>query len=169
MNIHFHTRPRCNRFAGTTLIECLVYLVVFSILLGLATASFFFCWDHTRAVFLATHDIESALRAGDVWREDVRAATGPISIQNDRASQTILIPEGKKQVLYHFTSGGLWRQSLPGAASQLLLPSVKSSQMQSDPRGPVAAWRWDLELAQKRRETHLPLIFSFEAVSPNSP
>ena len=169
MNLHPATRFRHSRFAGISLIECLVYIAVFALILGLATASFFFCWDHTRAVILATSDIESALRVGDRWRADVRAATGVISIETTPSAQTVVIPEGQKRVQYRFASDGLWRQSSPESASELLLSKVKNSNMQADPRGPVAAWRWDLELAQRRRETHLPLIFTFEAVSPNPP
>lgn len=169
MKLHSQPHAERFRFAGVTLIECLVYIVVFGILLGLGTASFFFCWNHTRAVIYATNDIESALRAGEGWRADVRAATGTISIETTSAGQVATIPEGGKQVLYRFAAGEVWRQTLPGTVSQLLLPKVESSQMASDSRGHVAAWRWDLELVERRRETHLPLLFTFEAVSPNPP
>ena len=157
------------RLSGITLIECVVYFAVFSILLGLGTAAFFFCWDHTKAVAYATSDIESALRAGEHWRADVRAATGPISVETATWGQTVTIPEGEKQIVYHFAAGELRRQTAPENVSQLLLSKVKSSQMQSDPRGHVAAWRWELELTDRRRETRLPLLFTFEAVAPNSP
>ena len=35
--------------------------------------------------------------------------------------------------------------------------------MKPDARGEVRAWRWELELAPRRKETHLPLLFTFEA------
>jgi len=51
----------------------------------------------------------------------------------------------------------------------LLLSKVNSSQMQSDPRGLVAAWRWELQLNERRRETRLPLVFTVEAVPKTNP
>jgi hypothetical protein len=33
----------------------------------------------------------------------------------------------------------------------------------------VTAWRWEVELTPRRKETHLPLLFTFEAaVKPTS-
>jgi hypothetical protein len=155
--------------AGITLIECLVYLAVFGILLGLGTAALFLCWDQTKAVAYATNDIESALRAGEHWRADVRAATGTISVETTGAGQIVTIPEGGKEICYRLAAGKLWRQTSPQVVSQLLLPNIKSSQMQSDPRGQVAAWRWELQLTERRHETHLPLVFTFEAVTHTTP
>lgn len=151
------------------MIECLVYIAVFGILLGLGTGAFFFCWDHTRAVLYATNDIESALRAGERWRADVRAATGEISVKTTSTGQIVTIPEGTKEIFYRFASGELRRQVASENVSQLMLPKVKASDMRSDPRGNVAAWRWDLELAERRQETHLPLLFTFEAVAKTTP
>ena len=167
MNLTIH--PERARLAGITLIECLVYVAVFSILLGLGTAAFFFCWDHTKAVAYATSDIESALRAGEHWRADIRAATGTISVETTTTGQFVNIPEGGTDVCYRLAAGELWRQASPQAGSQLLLATIKSSKMQPDRRGQVTAWRWELELTERRHETHLPLVFTFESVSPNPP
>jgi hypothetical protein len=35
--------------------------------------------------------------------------------------------------------------------------------MKTEARGSVTAWRWELELTERRKETHLPLRFTFEA------
>lgn len=155
--------------AGITLIECLVYIAVFSILLGLGTAALFLCWDQTKAVAYATNDIESALRAGEHWRADVRAATGTITVESAPSGQVVTIPEGGKEISYRLSAGELWRQTSLQSVSQLLLSKVNSSQMQADPRGQVVAWRWELQLGERRRETHLPLVFTFEAVPPKKP
>ena len=50
--------------------------------------------------------------------------------------------------------------------SRLLLPKVKTSRMETDIRGDVTGWRWELELVQHRKEMTLPLRFTFEAVQP---
>jgi hypothetical protein len=157
------------RTRGISLIECLVYLVVFAILMNIGGAAFYFCWDHSKALIYATDDVESALRAGEDWRADVRLAAGRITVETNAAGEVIRIPENGKEILYRFASGEVRRQVASESFSQLLLAKVKASQMQSDARGDVAAWRWELELTQRRRETQMPLLFTFEAVAKNTP
>jgi hypothetical protein len=155
--------PFARREAGVLLIECLVYMAVFGILLGIGTASFYFCWDHSKALIFATDDISSALRVGERWRADVRAATGKISVETTAAGEVVKIPEGGQEIIYRFNSDEVRREMAPANVSQLLLSKVKTSQMQPDARGDVATWRWELELAQHRREINLPMLFTFEA------
>jgi hypothetical protein len=151
------------RCAAILLVECLVYIAVFAILLGVGMGAFYFCWDHSKALIYATDDIAAALRAGERWRADVRGATGKISVETTTAGEVVKIPEEGKEILYRFDSGEVRRQMSSSEFSQLLLPKVKTSQMKLDARGGVTAWRWELELAQRRKETHLPLLFTFEA------
>jgi hypothetical protein len=154
---------RARRQAGIMLVECLAYIAVFAIPLGGATTVFYYCWDHTQAVIYATDDISSALRAGERWRADVRNATGTISVATTATGEDVKIPEGEKEILYHFDSGEMHRQVSSTEFSELLLPKVKMSQMKLDARGEVRAWRWELELNPRHKETNLPLRFTFEA------
>jgi hypothetical protein len=154
---------RKHRLAGIMLLECVVYIAVFAILLGGATTVFYFCWDHTQAVIYATDDIASALRAGERWRADVRGATGIISTEETATGEVVKIPEGEKEIIYRFDSGEVRRQMSSSKFSELLLPKVKASQMKPDARGEVRSWRWELKLAQRRKEANLPLLFTFEA------
>jgi hypothetical protein len=101
------------------------------------------------------------LRAGERWRADVRGATGKISVETTASGEVVKIPEGEKEIFYRFNSGELRRQI--GGVNFLLLPKVKSSEMKMETRGDVTAWQWELELVQRRKETHLPLLFTFEA------
>jgi hypothetical protein len=149
--------------SGTLLIECLVYIAVFAILLGGATTVFYFCWDHSQSVIYATDDIASALRAGKRWRADVRGATGTISTEATATGEVVKIPEGEKEIIYRFDSGEVRRQMSSSEFPELLLPKVKTSQMKPDVRGEVRAWRWELELTERHKETLLPLLFTFEA------
>ena len=157
------TPSKSRRCSGILLVECMVYLVVFVILVGGATAVFYFCWDHSAAVIYATDDISTALNAGERWRADVRSATGKITVESNSTGQVVRIPEGERQVLYRFNAAEIRRQDSPEKPFQLLLSRVKASQMETEMRGGVTAWRWELELAQHRKETHLPLLFTFEA------
>lgn len=151
------------RQSGILLVECLVYLAVFSLLTAIGTATFYFCWDHSRAVIITANEIESALRTGERWRADMRSATGKISIETTAIGETVRIPEAGREIIYRFEAGEVRREILPPGNTQLLLPKVKSSEMKTERRGSVTAWRWEVELTPRRKEAHLPLRFTFEA------
>ena len=93
---------KSHRTAGILLMECLVYLSVFTILTAIGMAAFYFCWDHTRALIGATNEITVALHAGEGWRADVRAATGKISVETTAAGEVVRIPEREREVVYRF-------------------------------------------------------------------
>lgn len=156
------------RGSGMLLVECLVYIAVFTILLGIGTAAFYFCWDHTRAVVSTANDVESALRVGEGWRADVRAATGAITVESTAAGETVRIPAGTRDIVYRFAAGELRREVSPQNDSRLLLKKVKVSEMKAELRVGVTAWRWELELTSQQRETRFPLLFTFEAVPSKS-
>ena len=104
------TISRARGALGMMLLECLVYISVFAILLGGATAVFYFCWDHSDALIYTSNDIASSLHAGERWRADVRAATGKITIETNAAGEVARIPEGARTIFYHFESGEVRRQ-----------------------------------------------------------
>jgi hypothetical protein len=154
------SKARCQ--AGIMLIQCLVYLVVFTILTGVGMGAFYLCWNNSRAVICATDDIGSALHAGERWRADVRQATGVISVATSAAGERVQIP-GPVNIVYHFEAGEVRREFPASNKSELLLSKVKTSRMTLDAREGVTAWRWELELVVRRPETQLPLLFTFEA------
>lgn len=161
--------PRVGASAGYLLIECLVYFGVFAILLGIGYGAFYVCWDYSKALHYATDDITAALHAGERWRADIRNATGKITVETTAAGERLRIPCGTNEVLYRFNAGEIHRQVASSDFSELLLPTVKASQMVRDARGPVSAWRWELELKSRRKEARLPLLFTFEAAAKPMP
>ena len=160
--------PAVRRQSGVTLIECLVYISVFTILLGIGTASFYMCWDHTRATVFTADEIESALRAGECWRADVRAATGKISVESTAAGETVRIPETGGEILYRFADGELRRENPAKNNSRLLLAKVKTSDMKTAARENVMAWQWEVELVPPNKAGRFPLLFTFEAAQTKS-
>lgn len=154
--------PRAHT-SGMFLLECLMYIALFAVVLGGATTAFYFCLGHSEALIGTTDQIASVLRTGERWRADVRAATGKITIQTNATGEVVQIPQGSRMVSYRFEAGGIHRQFSATAQPLLLLSNVKTSQMELDERGGVRAWRWELEVAPLRKETHLPLRFTFEA------
>ena len=161
--------PRVGASAGYLLIECLVYIGVFAILLGIGYGAFYVCWDYSKALHYATDDITTALHAGERWRADIRNATGKITVETTAEGGNLRIPCGTNEVLYRFNAGEIRRQVASSDFSELLLPTVKASQMVMDTRRPVRAWRWELELKSRRKEARLPLWFTFEAAAKPAP
>jgi hypothetical protein len=151
------------RTAGVLLLECITYFAVFTILTGVGLAGFYLCWNDSKAVVYATDDIGAAMRAGEHWRADVRQASGPITVEDSATGELMRIPAAGKQIVYRFEAGELRREVSAGQNPQLLLATVKTSQMSEESRNGVTAWRWELDLVVRRPETHLPLLFTFEA------
>ncbi len=155
--------------AGYLLIECLVYMSVIVVILGLGLGAFYLCWDRSKALYYATDDINGALHAGERWRADIRSATGKIAFEATAEGERLRIPHGAGEIIYDFNAGEVRRQIAASDFSELLLPKVKSSQMITEARGPVAAWRWEVELTPHRKETRLPMVFTFEAAAKPMP
>jgi hypothetical protein len=161
----YHARAR----AGYLLIECLVYLSVIVVILGLGLGAFYVCWDYSKALHYATDDINAALHAGERWRADIRNATGKITVEPTAEGERLRIPHGANEIIYNFNAGEVRRQIASSGFSELLLPKVKASQMMTETHGPVSAWRWEVELTLRRKETRLPLLFTFEAAAKPTP
>jgi Tfp pilus assembly protein FimT len=162
MKLHLHHSSARAR-SGISLIECMVYVAVLTILTAIALGVFYVCWNGFRAVISTTDDVSAALRAGERWRADVRGASGTISIENSTSGQIVKIPEKENQIVYSFGSGEMRRQVGPKGLSQLVLPKVKSSEIKSDTRAGITAWQWELELPERPRGPHVPMLFTFEA------
>ena len=158
------TLATSRQIAGILLIECIVYIAIFALLTSIGLAAFYLCWDHSKALIYATEDISATLRSGERWRTDVRNAVGKISLEPTATGQVVQVPEKDKAIIYRFEAGTVHREIPAQHISELLLARVTKSQMLTESRNGIAAWRWELELGSRRSETQLPLLFTFEAV-----
>lgn len=151
---------------GIMLIDCLVYMALFVVVTGVAFSFFYTCWDGSFALRRNAEDIADTLRAGEIWRSDVRNATGPLRVENAPDAWILHIPEKSGEVVYKFSGGSLSR----GTGNQnwrQVLPRVKTSRMEPERRQQITAWRWDVELmAIKKKTLQTHPLFTFEAV-PN--
>src|SRR3954463_10095989 len=101
MNVKVSNSKR-RSLRGILLVECLVYLSVLVILLGIGTAVFYMMWDNATALRSRADEISAALRAGEAWRADVRDATGMIEARNTTNGVLLRIPRGKNEIVYRF-------------------------------------------------------------------
>ncbi|HZV37035.1 MAG TPA: hypothetical protein VFB72_20835, partial [Verrucomicrobiae bacterium] len=63
-----------NHRRGIMLVDCLVYIAVFFVILGVAFKMFYICWDSAKAFRRNTDQIAATLKTGERWRDDVRRA-----------------------------------------------------------------------------------------------
>jgi len=148
---------------GIMLVDCLVYISLVTVILGIGTLAFFKCWDANNALRRNADDLVRALHAGEQWRADIRLATGPIRQDQTGDMERLRIPVAHGEIVYSISQGELRRHALSGPDT-LLLSDVVQSRMRPDPRQHVTAWRWDVELSRTRRATVVRPLFTFEAV-----
>lgn len=155
--------PRRNRSQGITLIECLVYIGVLSVVFSMGLAAYHRYVDHTVALRRNSTDITQALAAGELWRADLRAATQPPRF--DAPDQTLRITQAKAEIAYKFSDHQICRRTGTEAPWTIILPRVQQSEMTRDPRAQVTAWRWELELETYRPQATVRPLFTFIAAT----
>ena len=160
-----HASNQASRKRGLSLVECLVYISMSLVVLGIASSVFYRCWDNSKHLRRNAGDVVQALHAGELWRADIRSATGPMESTHGEAAAQLRIPRTNGAVVYTFANGELHRQSADGVSDQVLLTRVKSSRMQPDARRQVTAWRWELELQPVQKKPQMLPLFTFESVS----
>ena len=92
---------------GTSLIELLVYMALFVVVVGFATAAFFDCWSSTKILHRDADDIARALDIGERWRADVRGATGVVQsiVVNGSRNNCAFPPRRRRGSTYIFANG----------------------------------------------------------------
>lgn len=152
--------------SGFTLLECMVYVGVLFVIFSLAIAAFIRTSDNSRHLTENSAAILRALRAGEQWRADVRAATAAPRSEEIAQGTRLHLPLTGGEVTYFFNTNSVWRAGAVPAATNLVLAGVKSSRMMGERRRGVTAWRWELELAAPQKTARVKPLFTFQAVAP---
>lgn len=153
---------------GIMLLECLVYLSVVMLLVGLAMAAFYAGWDSHRHLQKACHDIEQVLRAGNHWRAEVRSSVGPPRLENDDAGQRMVLALPSGTVEYRFATNGVFRRDGGRTNWTRWMGSLAATSLVPESRERVMTWRWELELARRGRDKKIVPLFTFLAVQPRN-
>jgi hypothetical protein len=156
------------RQAGILLGECLVYISVWSVLLGLSFAAYYRVLDNTTRLRRSAADITRVLQAGERWREDVRQANGPLKLVGieGTSDHAFHIPQLSGEVVYYFTGTNVLRRADAAAPWNEALARVKASRVSKDTREQVVAWRLEVELDAGKKKTSVRPLFTFQAVAP---
>jgi hypothetical protein len=150
------------------LIDCLSYIGILALILGMAFLAFYRATDHSRDLARNAADITRTLNAGERWREDVRTATAAPRADIEGGASLLRLPHAAGEIAYVFRDRAVFRRALPNTNWTKLLPNVAGSTMRSEPRRQVTCWHWDVELEGHQKVARLRPVFSFEVVSATS-
>ena len=153
---------------GIMLVDCLVYLAIWAVVVGLALSAFYRSMSYSKNLERNADDIARAMKAGERWRKDVRAASGPFKLVTweTGVAQALHIPQKSGEVIYLFSNGAVLRQRGTNAPWIPALNGVKASRMEKDERQRVVSWRWEVELKNKQKVARVRPLFTFQAVAP---
>ena len=152
------------RKQGIVLVECMVYLAVVMVILGLALNVYLKLLGFHRDLERNSNDIARTTKAGEIWRTDVRSATGPIQIEKKTDELLLTIPNEQGSTDYTFRDGSLWRQESGEPAPRPFLTQLATCKFTQESRTYVDAWSWDVTLKTKKKTVRIEPQFSFLAV-----
>jgi hypothetical protein len=180
MNVSGQNFPVDGR-RGVTLIEMLVYIVLFSAFMLVVFETYFSSKTVARGIQWKASAIIQVMYAGERWRQDIRDATSPPQIIQSSLPNpddlpdiieltTLKIIKPSETNWYTFRGDHVFRMSsLLPIKWALVMDRVDSSKMVEEQRGEVAAWRWEVGL--KAKKVPIQPLFTFLSVpkKPKSP
>lgn len=146
------------------LIQCLVFIAAWFVIANFAFKALFTLVQGTNRLRATGQDIVSAMNIGEQWRADIRAATGPIETKLDQAGLRLEIPHGDLRIIYFQDEHKLIRRHADGTQTVTLLRDVANCSYVREQRGPVTAWRWELEMIPNDHRSKTKPLFTFLAV-----
>lgn len=157
------TRRRCS-CAGIMLLETIVYIAVLMILIGLALSICFRAMDNAKALRAAADDIGRTLNSGELWREDIRHATGAIKLTEIEGRFMLEIPHTAGAVEYRGEGNSILRKAAGNSRWSPILNNVKRASIRQDVGREIKSWRWELELETRSPRARIRPLFTFQAV-----
>ena len=144
-------------------------LALLSLVLGFAYALFDEGWKNEKKFRRNAEQIIQTTNAGERWRENIRAATGPLRVEETESGTVLHIPRGKSEVAYRFSQNGIWMRTGLGDDWKLVLDRVRKSEMLIEPRQRVQTARWEIELASYEQRRRVQPFFTFLAATGSAP
>ncbi|MFO1496944.1 MAG: hypothetical protein U1G07_00860 [Verrucomicrobiota bacterium] len=158
-------RPRLGRAAraGYMLVECLLYIGLLALVMGVAFSAFYRCLADSRSLARNTEDIINVLRAGEMWRADLRQAQTEPEWMARAGVKACEIRQTNGLIAYILADGAIWRREGQDAPVQLV-PRVREFKVSKEQQSYVTSWRCDIELQTRSKGARVRPLFSFQAV-----
>jgi hypothetical protein len=145
---------------GLAFVECLMYLGIYGLVIALAVSAMVAVQQRSAHLQGSCDDIAHALRAGELWRRDLRNCLRAEIVPQEKSSALVLkMTEG--EVHYIFDAGALWRKPAGRESWTLLLDGVKHCEMIKDERPLATRWRCEVELKPRRKHSSTRPLFTF--------
>jgi type II secretory pathway pseudopilin PulG len=149
---------------GMLLIHLLVYMAVLAIIMSLASVTFWRAFDSVRQHLQAADEASALLRAGELWRQDVRRTrTAPV-IEETSSALHFRLGTADGPVTWSVESNRLVRVAGTDGIPLSWMKKLETAQFVADDRGSVRAWRLEVSLPSPKRGERMPVAFSFIAV-----
>ena len=159
------TERRQSRRRAIALVECMVYIALVMLIVGLGLNMYLRLLGFHRDLERNNNDITRVLRAGEIWRADIRSAESvAVSTENDTTVR-LELRNHDDLVSYRFEDETLWRSIGDGSAASPFLGGVADCRFIKETRDQVSAWRWEIHLKTKKKTVRIDPRFSFLAVS----
>jgi hypothetical protein len=147
---------------GILLAELLVYMALSVVVFTVGGHAFFRSLSNMRDLERNTDNIVEGLKAGELWRADVRGA-GQFQFVTNQAGAPALCLGVENPICWYAFNGSVWRQQDTSPPREVL-KFVKGSAMTKDQRSQVTALRWELEFATRKAQIRVRPLFEFHAV-----
>lgn len=151
---------KTRRDRGSSLIEMMAYMVILGTIVGASCSAYIYCLKNSRSIVSNSEDIARTIKAGEQWREDLRASSGGPVLD----AGVLHVPQGEGEVLYRLRGGTVERRTGEQAGWTALLTGVEDSVMKKEVHGGIESWRWEVELHSRKTPLIEPL-FTFRAVA----
>ncbi|MBC8001114.1 MAG: hypothetical protein H7X97_00885 [Opitutaceae bacterium] len=146
------------------LFETIVYIAVLMILIGLALTICFRAMDNASALRAAADDIGRTLNIGELWREDIRHASGAVKLTDSDGRFALEIPQAAGTVEYRSDGNRVLRKASQSSHWVPVLGNVKRASIRQDTGRQIKSWRWEIELETRSPRARVRPLFTFQAV-----
>lgn len=162
MNLRTSHRRSCRR--GLLLIQLIVYMACASLVVTLSVVAFWNAFTAVRAHMRTAENASLLLRAGELWREDIRASNGRISVETAGQGIQCRIAGPKEAVVWAWSGDQFIRSVEARFGTNVWARGLAGVQFVREERGAVVAWRLDAVMAGTRKSERHPVAFTFRSV-----
>jgi hypothetical protein len=149
--------------AGILLLEFMIYVGAFSLVLSVAATAFYQFQMQSLHLRRNAHDIERVLRAGELWRAEVRKSATAEMVPIE-GGELLRLDYTTNEILYAFQNARVWRKAAPEKPWMPFLNEVQTSVMTIKRRTSLPVCSWELELKTAQKTVRQKPLFSFLAV-----
>jgi hypothetical protein len=146
--------------SGLLLMDLMIYLALVAFILILTAVVFDRFLTQSADLRRNISDVERALKAGERWRAEMRAATAPPQLNGN----VMIIPQAGGDISY-ILGTNVTRRRGNSEVVEAVLTGVKTNQLVFEQRVHAGVWRWEVELESRRKTARVRPLFTFMAVS----